>query len=383
MSEQIKQEGEFKLKPRKTKSFSKSPEVTKVDLTQEAKPIVKEEEPIKVDLSNAEPKEEEKAVEPEVVNKEEAVVTKEEEPVLIQEIAEEEEKSETSIEETVAPSKTEASSQLEQLPENIQKVVEFMNDTGGSLTDYVRLNTDYSDVDNKTLLREYYKSTKPHLDSEDVDILLEDFDYDEDLDEDKDIRKKKIAYKEEIAKAKGFLTTLKDKYYEEIKLKPRDNQQQSEALDFFNRYKDEQQLIEERSGEFIKRTNNYFQEDFKGFDFNLGEKKFRYGLKETSSVANNQSDLSNFVKKFLNEKGEISDLGGYHKALYVANNSEKVINHFYEQGKADAIRDLTAKSKNISNEARPSADGNVFVNGLKVRAITGADSSKLKIKRRK
>ena len=258
-----------------------------------------------------------------------------------------------------------------------------MNETGGTLEDYVRLNADYSNVDNNTLLREYYRQSKPHLDADDVSILMEDFSYDEELDDQKDIRKKKIAYKEEVAKAKSFLEGLKDKYYDEIKLRPGVTQEQQKAVDFFNRYNEEQQTIKQRTESFQNRTKTYFNDDFKGFDFKLGEKKFRYGVKDNSSVANQQSDISNFIKKFLNDKGEVSDLSGYHKALYVANNPDKVINHFYEQGRADAVRELTAKSKNISNEPRQTQTGDVFINGLKVKAVTGADSSKLRIRNKR
>ena len=312
----------------------------------------------------------------------EEVRTTEEEPV-IQEITEEEVQEQTeNLQEQVNEAVQQSVEQNINLPENIEKVVNFMNETGGTLEDYVRLNADYSNIDNNTLLREYYLQSKPHLDSEDVSLLLEDFTWDEDIDDEKDIRKKKIAYKEEVAKAKGFLESLKNKYYDEIKLRPGVTQEQKKAVDFFNRYNEEQQIIQQRTDDFQNRTKGLFNQEFKGFDFKLGEKKFRYGLKDNSSVAETQSDLNNFVKKFLNEQGEVSDLTGYHKALYVANNPDRVINHFYEQGKADAIRELNAKSKNISNEPRQTQSGDVFINGLKVRAITGADSTKLKIKRK-
>ena len=270
-----------------------------------------------------------------------------------------------------------------ELPENVEKLVNFMKETGGTVQDYVRLNADYSDVDPDTLLREYYKQTKSHLNHEEIGYLMEDnFDFDEDIDEERDIRLKKLAKKEEIAKAKKFLEGVKDKYYSEIKMKPGLSADQQKASDFFNRYNEEQKIAEQQHSAFKENTKQMFSQDFKGFDFKLGEKTFRYGLKDNSSVAETQSDLNNFVKKFLNEQGEVSDLTGYHKALYVANNPDRVINHFYEQGKADAIRDLNAKSKNISNEPRQTQSGDVFINGLKVRAITGADSTKLKIKRK-
>lgn len=394
MTETVKQEGEFKVKPRKMKKLSDTPKTIKVDLSEKPEKTQETGDTIKVDLtekkeddaiqvsstdeSNAPVEESKDSPSSEEVAEEVRVA--EEEPV-IQEITQEEvqEQKET-LQEQVEEAMQESQDTAEPLPENIQKVVDFMGETGGTLEDYVRLNADYSNVDNNTLLREYYRQSKPHLDSEDVNILLEDFTWDEDIDDQKDIRKKKIAYKEEVAKAKGFLEGLKDKYYDEIKLRPGVTQQQKEAVDFFNRYNEEQQTIKQRTDNFQGRTKNYFNDDFKGFDFKLGEKQFRYGLKDNSSVANQQSDISNFIKKFLNDKGEVSDLSGYHKALYVANNPDRIINHFYEQGRADAVRDLTAKSKNISNEPRSTQSGDVFVNGYRVKSVSGADSSRLKIK---
>jgi hypothetical protein len=402
MAETVKQEGEFKVKPRKIKKLSETPKTIKVDLSKKAEETKETGDTIKVDLT--EKKEQEDAVQVNTTDESNAPVeesgdsqsseevveevrqpeeTVEDTPV-IQEVTEEEAQEQTeTLQEQVEDAVQQSQDTAEPLPENIQKVVDFMSETGGTLEDYVRLNADYSNVDNNTLLREYYRQSKPHLDSEDVSILLEDFTWDEDVDDEKDIRKKKIAYKEEVAKAKGFLEGLKDKYYDEIKLRPGVTQEQQKAVDFFNRYNEEQQTIKQRTESFQNRTKTYFNDDFKGFDFNLGEKKFRYGLKDNSSVANQQSDISNFIKKFLNDKGEVSDLSGYHKALYVANNPDRVINHFYEQGRADAVRELTAKSKNISNEPRQTQTGDVFINGLKVKAVSGADSSKLRIRNKR
>ena len=394
MTETVKQEGEFKVKPRKMKKLSDTPKTIKVDLSEKPEKTQETGDTIKVDLTE---KKEDDAIQVNPTDESNATVEEskdspsseevveevrvtEEEPV-IQEITEEEVQKQTeTLQEQVEDAVQGSQDTAEPLPENIQKVVDFMGETGGTLEDYVRLNADYSNVDNNTLLREYYRQSKPHLDSEDVNILLEDFTWDEDIDDQKDIRKKKIAYKEEVAKAKGFLEGLKDKYYDEIKLRPGVTQEQQNAVDFFNRYNEEQQTIKQRTDNFQGRTKNYFNDDFKGFDFKLGEKQFRYGLKDNSSVANQQSDISNFIKKFLNDKGEVSDLSGYHKALYVANNPDRIINHFYEQGRADAVRDLTAKSKNISNEPRSTQSGDVFVNGYRVKSVSGADSSRLKIK---
>ena len=197
------------------------------------------------------------------------------------------------------------------------------------------------------------------------------------------MRKAKLAYKEEIAKAKQHLEGLKSKYYQEIKLRPGVTKQQQEAVDFFNRYNEDQQIAEKQHEAFKSNTKQYFETDFKGFDFSVGEKKFRYGIKNPQDVADSQSNISNTIKKFLDKEGNVSDVNGYHKAIYTANNADIIAQHFYEQGKADAVKDIAAKSKNISTEARASAPEDVFVGGLKVKAVSGMDSSKLKIKTRK
>ena len=269
-----------------------------------------------------------------------------------------------------------------ELPENIEKLISFMEETGGTMEDYVRLNADYSNVDEKTLLKEYYKQTKPYLESDDVSLILEDYDYDEELDEEKDIRKKKLAFKEEVAKAKGFLENTKSKYYDEIKLRPGVTQEQQKATEFFNRYQEDQKIAEQQHSDFKSKTNDYFTNEFKGFDFNVGKKKFRYGLQDPNKVAENQSSINNFVGKFLDEGGNIKDTKGYHKAIYIASNADKIINHFYEQGRTDATKEIVSSSKNPSTEPRQTTSGE-FVNGIKVKSISGYDSSKLRIKTKK
>ena len=208
------------------------------------------------------------------------------------------------------------------------------------------------------------------------------FNYDAEVDEERFVRKQKLAYKEEVAKARTFLDKMKSKYYDEIKLRPSTTQEQQKAMDFFNRYNQEQSVVAETRNKFVKNTKDLFDNEFKGFDFNVGEKKFRYKVSNPFQVADNQDDVGKFVNKFTNKQGEIEDLNGYHKALYVARNADRIAEHFYEQGKADATRDIVSKSKNIDNAPRPSNETNVMPNGWKVRAISGADSSKLKIKKR-
>ena len=373
MSEEVKEEGSFKIKkkPGRPKKLTNKGESIKVDLSKKEDPI--EEKVTKVVIDNAK----EEAVIEEPV-KEVVEETTEEKVIPIQEVTEEkvEEVKEPVIETAPEPAKPEIN-----LPENIEKLVKFMEDTGGTVEDYVRLSADYSTVNDDALVREYYKQTKPHLDIEEVNFLLEDnFSFDEDMDEERDIRKKKLAFKEEIAKARNFLEDTKSKYYDEIKLRPGVTQDQQKATDFFNRYNEEQKMVQNQHEKFQSNTKNYFNQEFKGFDFKVGEKKFRYGVSDTDGVANTQSDLTNFVGKFLDEKGEVKDYAGYHKAIYAAENSDTIANHFYEQGRADAVKDVMAKSKNVSNEPRVTSTGDVFINGMKVKAISGVDSSKLKLR---
>ena len=273
------------------------------------------------------------------------------------------------------------------LPENIQKVVDFMNDTGGTLEDYVKLNQDYSKLNNEQLLREYYETTKPHLDKEDIDLLMEDFSYDEELDDERDVRKRKIAYKEELAKAQNHMESLKSKYYDEIKAGSRLTPEQQKAVEFFNRYNKENEestkAAEQQKNTFLKKTNDLFNNDFKGFEYSVGDKRYRFNIKDVDNVKNTQSDINNFVKKFLNDKNEMSDAKGYHKSLFTAMNSDAIAQHFYEQGKADAIKSSVARAKNVDMEPRRGHEKTTTSNGWTVRSVNGVDTSKLKMKIRK
>ncbi len=290
------------------------------------------------------------------------------------------EATEEAVEETVEQIKEEIKEnpQLE-LPENIEKLVSFMQDTGGTVEDYVRLNADYSSISNEQLLREYYKATKPHLDNEEVTFIMEDnFGWDEDEDDTRTIKKKQLALKEEIANAYDFLQDTKEQYYDEIKMRPSANSEMNKASEFFNRYNEEQKVIKKRFEVFQNNTKDYFK-NFEGFDFDLGDKAVKYKLNNTDNVAEAQSDLNNLVKKFLNKKGEVADYEGYHKAIYAARNPDSLARHFYEQGKSDGIKGIVGKSANIDT-TRPNP-GDVKIGGYKIRAISGDDSSKLKIKK--
>ncbi len=271
----------------------------------------------------------------------------------------------------------------EPLPENIQKLMNFMEETGGDLNDYVKLNQDYSSLDNQDLLKEYYAQTKPHLDNEEINFLMEDqFSYDEDADDDRDIRKKKIALKEQVASAKAHLDGQKSKYYEDIKAGSKLTQEQQKAMDFFNRHNKEseatQKTVKKNTDIFTQKTNNVFNDKFKGFEYNVGDKKYRFNINNAGEVKDTQSDINNFVKKFLNKKNEMSDAKGYHKSLYTAMNADAVANHFYEQGKADAMKNSVAKAKNVDMNPRQS-HGKIEAGGMKFKVL-GDNSSDFKFK---
>ena len=396
MSEQtqeaVKQEGDFKIKKKTPKKFNETKDnITKVNVNPK-EPLVE----IEPEVKKVVIKKEEDAIqvgETEKVSVEESSgdSAKVGEPVQksnetsegfspIQEVTEAEvKKVEAEVKEAIRDEKVLG----KQLPENIEKLVSFMEETGGTIEDYTRLNADYSNVDDKTLIKEYYKKNKPYLDSEDLNLLLEDFEYDEDIDEDKDIRKKKLAFKEEVAKAKNFLEEIKSKYYAEIKLRPGVTQEQQKAMDFFNRYNKEQEIAEQQHQLFRDNTKKLFNDDFKGFDINVGEKKYKYNIQNKDKVAENQSNITNLVGKFLDEKGNVIDQAGYHKAIYAAENVDKIASHFYEQGKADAVKEVINKSKNLTDTKARTSQGDVFIDGFKVRAISGADATKLKIKTKK
>ena len=274
------------------------------------------------------------------------------------------------------------------LPENVQKLVDFMEDTGGDLEDYIKLNRDIEQVDDQDALREYYQRTKPHLSTDEVDFLLEDqFSYDESMDDERDIKRKKLARKEQVAEAKTYLDGQKSKYYEDIKAGSKLTEEQQKAIDFFNRYNKEseqtQKVAQQQKSRFNKKTEQVFNDKFKGFEYNVGDKKFRYNVKDADKVKQSQSDINNFIKKFLNNEEMMEDAKGYHKSLYTAMNADAIASHFYEQGKADAIQDSVAKAKNVNTNAR-SSHGFVEAGGMKVRVLgDDSDSLKFKIKRKK
>ena len=386
VSEEVKQEGEFKVKKkRKPKKFTKAEDtVTKVEFKTK-EDAVQEQSPEKVDV-DAKSEDGGKMGEAHVESPKPSDESKEKTEEVKESPLEEIKVTEQPVAkvETVKPVET-VESKIEQptLPENIDKLVAFMDETGGTLEDYVRLNRDYSKFNNEQLLREYYKQTKPYLNDKEITFHMEGkFAWDEEEDNDIEITQKKITLKEELAKANDFLDDVKSKYYEEIKLRPNTTLDQKKATDFYNTYNQEQKQRTTRHENFKSTTQDFFN-DFEGFEYKVGEKAFKYNVNNSQDVANKQSNLAEFLGKFQNEEGEIQDFNGYHKALYTARNADSIARHFYEQGKVDAVKDITSKSNNINTSIQQQAPGDMFINGYKVRAISGDDSSRLKIKTKK
>jgi len=357
--------------------------ITKVDL---AKPPTPKEDEVKTDSPNdsgvvasiedANTSQEQEEVQPEA----EAQETSTLEEVTQEEVVE--------VEEKVVEAIAEAEATGKPLPENIQKLVDFIDETGGDINDYVKLNKNYDELDNEDLLLEFYKQTKPHLDTEEINFLMEDqFSYDEDVDSDRDIRRKKLALKEQVANAKTQLEENKSKYYEDIKAGSKLTSDQQKAMDFFNRYNKESEVTKKtaktNSDIFTQKTDKVFNDKFKGFEYNVGEKKFRFNVKDTVKLKENQGDINNFIKKFLNKDNTINDAKGYHKGLFTAMNPDQVANHFYEQGKADALKDSIAKSKNVSMDPRQAHQENVNTSGITARVLNPESDFKFKIKNNK
>jgi hypothetical protein len=341
---------------------------------------------IKVDLSAPPPTDDvkEEAVEEQVVAEEaQPEAVDKNQTSLIEEITEVEQQQADELGEEAVEAIQASEESGAVIPEKIQKLLDFMDDTGGDLEDYVRLNRNVDELDSKDVLQDYYKATKPHLSSEEIDFLMEDkFSFDEDLEDETQIKRKKLALKEQVAEAKTYLDGQKSKYYEEIKAGSKLTQEQQKAIDFFNRYSKETEqsnkTAELNKTRFDKKTNEVFNDEFKGFEYNVGDKRFRFNVKDAGQVKENQSDIGNFIKKFLNEDKSINDAKGYHKGLYTAMNADAVAQHFYEQGKTDALKDSVAKAKNINTTAR-SSHGEGQTGGMKVRVL-GDDSSSFKFK---
>lgn len=302
----------------------------------------------------------------ELIKEDEETIVKEEEPSITAEQKEEVKEAEKQM-----------------LPENVEKLVTFMEETGGSLEDYVNLNRDISKYDNVTLMREYYKTTKPHLNQDDVEFLLnKNFSYDEETDDPSEVKAKQLAFKEELFNAQNHFKTSKEKYYADLKLR-KQNEVAPEYKEAYDYYNNQKQLIEESEKlqkDFLSKTDKVFSDDFKGFDFSVGKNKYRFKVDNPLKTKEFQSDIKNFANTFIGKDGTVADAKGYHKALFAGANADKIANHFYEQGRADAIKEQAKAAKNIDMSPRSDNSNVMSSSGQKIRVVSGDDSSKLRIK---
>ncbi len=355
--------------------------VTKVKEKMTMKPEVIKETITKVDLGNPPEEKPAEEVKPEAEVQE---VEKQDAPAL-EEITNETVEEVEEVANVAAEAIKESMEAGVPLPENIQKLVNFMEDTGGDLNDYVKLNQDYAELDNQDLLHEYYKNTKPHLNAEEINFLMEDqFSFDEDVDDDREIRRKKLALKEQVASAKTHLEETKSKYYADLKSGSKLTSEQQDAINFYSKSKEIAEYEKKANSTFLNKTNTFFGDKFKGFEYNVGDKNYRLNVNDVDKVKKTQSDINNFIGKFLDENRQIKDEAGYHKSLYTAMNSDTVAKYFYEQGKADALKQSVASSKNISMDPRQALTDNVDTGGIKVRVLGETSNDfKFKIKNKK
>jgi len=350
---------------KKPKKFA-TPDVVKIDMSKPKENETKENntnnDGVVTELKNAEPVQKQEEVQPEAETQET--------PVL-EEVTNEQ------------PVKPELPKQPD-LPENIQKVVDFMKDTGGDLNDYMNLNRNFNDYGDDDLLRSYYKDTKPHLNDDEINFLVqESFDWDEKIDDEKDVKRKKLALKEQVASAKAYLDGLKSKYYEDIKMGSKLTNEQQDAIKFFAESQERLKVQEQAQSAFLEKTDKVFDSNFKGFEYTIGDKRFRYNVSDTEKVKTNQSDINNFIRKFLNEKGQMENATGYHKGLFTAMNSDAIANHFYEQGRADALKQSIAKSKNVNMDPRQSHSAPTQ-SGMKFKVLGDTSPNfKFKVKKNK
>ena len=278
----------------------------------------------------------------------------------------------------------------EELPEDVSKYLKYKQETGRGIDDFYKLQKDIDNMEDDTILANYYESTEDGLDSEDIqDIIADKFSNDEDLDDEKDIRKIKLAKKRELSKAKKFLNEQKDKYKVPLESSGGGlSEDQQDDLDAYKKYIEESKSIEEvnrkRYNYFLDKTESVFNNEFKGFEFSVGDKNISFKPGDAQELKNVQSDVNNFVNKFMDKDGLINDPVGYHKAFSVAMNPDKFAKHFYDQGVAAAVDNVSRKSKNINMDVRQQSQS-VSKNGITIRPMNVSNDSGrgLKIKSRK
>ena len=274
----------------------------------------------------------------------------------------------------------------EDIPEDVSAYLKYRKETGRGFEDYVKLNRDFTSMEENTLLREYYKFTEEDLDSEDIDTIMEEFLYDEDLDDESDIKKKKLAKKKVLSKARKHFEKQKEYYKQPLESSGSLSQEQEEELGAYRKYIEsantQKQETERRQTWFTEKTDELFNSEFKGFEFKLNDKNVSFKPGSAEELKKLHSNPMNFVMKYLDDSGLLKDPSGYHRALAVAMNPERFAKFFYEQGKSEATEDVMRKTKNVNMSERRTPEV-TSKGGMKIKAVSSTSSRGLKIRSKK
>jgi hypothetical protein len=276
----------------------------------------------------------------------------------------------------------------EELPEDVKAYFDYKKTTGRGIEDYVKLNRDFSSMEDDQLLSEYLIASGEATDSEDVEVLMDDYSYDEDLDDEKDVKKIKLIKKKAIAKARKFFNEQKEMYKQPLEsstvgISTELQEELEEYKQYLNSAKSSQEELTRKRNWFVDKTDEVFQ-DFKGFDFKIGDATFNFNPGDTQKIKEAQLDSSVFVRKFMDkETGLINDAEGYHRSLAIAMNPERFASFFYEQGKSDATEDVTRKMKNVDMTERKTPQVARTKDGVQIRSVSTPSSRGLKIKSKK
>jgi len=347
-------------------------------------------------VDNPEPKDEVERVNLQEAPAEEEKVVKEkvEEPVVETSEVSAQEMSETDVLSYITNKYGEEVSSLddfivkrnasEELPEDVKAYFEYKKETGRSISDFVKLQQDYDSMNPDSLIASYYSATEEGLDSEDIQYLMDDkFGFDEDLDDDKEKKKKQLAKKRELSKAKKYFKEQKEKYKLPLESREVVSESNKKEVEAYRKYIEENAVYEKEAAKklqwFKEETNKVFNKDFKGFEFVINDKKISYLPGSVEDVKSSQSSIDNFIQRYVDNRGLVKDTAQYHRALSMAMNPDKYAKFFYEQGKADAVENISKKTKNINMDVR-STPQVTSKSGFKVRSLNQDSGRGLKIR---
>lgn len=272
----------------------------------------------------------------------------------------------------------------EPLPDDVEAFLKYKKETGRGIQDFLKLQEDFDSMNPDTMLKQYFMATEVGLDEEDIEAMMEEFAYDEDLDDDSHIKKAKIAKKKAIAKAKDYFNSQKEKYKQPLESRGSQvSDDEKEEFDAYKQYIQKAKTLEEENIRkrdwFLKKTDEVFSQEFKGFEFNIDDKKVVFSPGDATELKKLQSNPANFINKYLDESGMVSDAAGYHRALAIAMNPEKFAKFFYEQGQADATDDVNKKIKNVNMSERRAPEA-ISKGGMQIREVNPDAGRGLKIK---